>query len=109
VSRMTFAVKIYGIADKYDVPKMSQPPAEAVRACLKELVEWDTSNILQAVIKAHYGGCLSVDGVMGRAITAGVLKFHTGFKTKPEFAQLIKAYPVFGADVALTINCLSGW
>jgi hypothetical protein len=107
VSRMTFDVKIYAIADKYNVPKIFEPAAEAVRACLNEVVKREASTTLQAVIKAHYGGCVSVDGAMGDAIAFGVVVVHKAFKMRPEFEQLIKAYPVFGADVALMMNRLS--
>jgi hypothetical protein len=102
ISRILTPIGIYEVADKYDVPNIYEPAAEDVRDVLTNTCD-DDFEMLQAAIHAHYGSGANVDGAMGKLITSVVLNVHQTFTELPDFERMMQSYPMFGADVALTL------
>ncbi|KAF1835599.1 hypothetical protein BDW02DRAFT_578695 [Decorospora gaudefroyi] len=77
--RVTMPIRIYAVADKYDMPKICESAAKDMEAILN--LADDT--LLSRVIEVHYKSVVTPNGIMGRFITNTVLDAHRFFtKTK---------------------------
>jgi hypothetical protein len=98
--RVTIPSEILVIADKYDMPLLAEPIAQDIEGLLanKNLC---TLGLLKIVISAHYKQASSPGGPVGMVLVSKIKNHFHDFSNSDEFVSLVKAYPVFGADIVL--------
>lgn len=102
VMRVKFAVQLYGVADKYEVPNIYAAITEDVGNLL--LAEKnDTFKLLNAAIHTYYQYTSKVDGPMGKMLVSFILKGHRAFIEAPDYIKVVTSQPFFGADMALAL------
>jgi hypothetical protein len=94
-------IGIYAVADKYDIPKIYEAAAEDIRNVLTSTND-DKFEMFQAAIHAHYGSGAGMDDSVGRIVTSVALQTCKAFVETVDLECVMKLYPMFGADVALS-------
>jgi hypothetical protein len=100
--RVSIPFEIHAVADKYDMPILLDPIAKDVKELLADDLQC-TLKLLQTLIPAHYKSVSSAGGPVGKIIVSKIQTKYDEFRDTDEFASLVKAYPIFGADVALSL------
>jgi hypothetical protein len=100
--RATIPIGIHQVADKYDISNICERAGEDIKGILEAAK--DDIEILEHVIHEYYAHAIDPDEPMGKSIVAVLLKIHQAFIKNSNFEDLLMSYPVFGADVALTLQ-----
>jgi hypothetical protein len=111
--RVTIPCEIFLVADKYDMPLLFELIAKDVEELLAGKVPC-TLDLLQTLISAYYESVTNVGSPLGKIFVSKIKNRFYDFPDSDEFVSLVKAYPVFGADMALSqtrglrsLTCLS--
>ena len=101
--RVSIPSEIYAVADKYDMPLLVEPIAKDVEELLVSEVPC-TLDLLQDLIPAYYKAVPNTGIPVGKILVSKIQAKYDEFRYTDEFASLVKAYPIFGADVVLSLK-----
>lgn len=99
--RVMIPSEIFIVADKYDMPLLAEPIAQDIEGLLANDILC-TLSLLKTVISAHYKQASSPGGPVGKILVSKIKNRFDDFPDSDEFVSLVKAYPVFGADMVLS-------
>ena len=103
VRRVTIPLGIYLVADKYNMPssllRNIVTNTETV-LCRSEY----TLNVLLSLVPLCYGIISKADHPFGIRLAKEILRRFRKAISSNNFANIVKAHPVFGADVALLLG-----
>lgn len=99
--RVIIPSEIFIVADKYDMPLLAEPIAQDLEGLLANDILC-TLSLLKTVISAHYKQVSSPGGPVGKILVSKIKNRFDDFPGSDEFVSLVKAHPVFGADMALS-------
>ena len=103
VRRVTIPLGIYLVADKYNMPssllRNIVTNTETV-LCRSEY----TLNVLLSLVPLCYGIISKADHPFGIRLAKEILRRFRKAISSNNFANIVKAHPVFGADVALLLR-----
>lgn len=93
-SKTSFAVKLYAVADKYDVPKLQQLAAERLKSLCEELKKpSDLVDVLRLLVDGKY--VREDDFTLGETVLPAIVNnFGAVFKLD-EFKKFVLEYPVW--------------
>lgn len=99
--RVMIPSEILIVADKYDMPLLAEPIAQDIGGLLANDILCSL-DLLKTLISAHYRQMSTAGGHMGKILVSKIRNRFYDFPDSDEFVSLVKAYPVFGADMALS-------
>jgi hypothetical protein len=103
VRRVTIPVGIYLVADKYNMP--SSLLHEIVSDTSKVLLRSrHTLDVLLSLVPLCYGIISKVDHPFGKLLVKEILRKSRDVTTSDDFKNMVKAHPIFGADMALLLG-----
>lgn len=98
---LLFHIRIYAMADRYEVPSLQALAADKFREVAKK--SWHTAGFLEA-IEELYTLTLESDGRMGRTIATIVHQHRDRLMESERMKQLIRHFPTFGHDLMLEMR-----
>jgi hypothetical protein len=104
-ARIRIPVAIHAVADKYDMLLLLEPIAKDVEELLAGEIQ-SCPDIVVALIKTYYETMPSVGSPLGKILVSKIQTNSDNYCGTDEFVDLMKAYPIFGADVALSMTNL---
>ncbi|OSS51423.1 hypothetical protein B5807_03217 [Epicoccum nigrum] len=96
--RVSIPSELQAVADKYDMPLLLEPIAKDVEKIFAGEVPC-TLDLVKTLIPAYYKAVSNVGSPLGKISVSKIRARHYGFCDSEQFASLVKAYPVFGADM----------
>lgn len=96
--RVSIPSEIHAVADKYDMPLLLEPIAKDVEELLAGEVPC-TLDLIKTLIPAYYKAVSSVGSPLGEIFASKIKTKFDPFCDSVQFSGLVKAYPVFGADM----------
>jgi hypothetical protein len=92
-------IGIFKIADKYDIPELRKAATQDLQDTLRYI---DKPDIFEAAINTYYAVYHQKNSPIGQILASEAL--DSEFQHHPLFDQMMQRYPVFGADMALSIK-----
>jgi hypothetical protein len=107
--RVSIPSELQAVADKYDMPLLLEPIAKDVEKIFAGEVPC-TLDLVKTLIPAYYKAVSNVGSPLGKISVSKIRARHYGFCDSEQFASLVKAYPVFGADMTFVqVMNVSSW
>jgi hypothetical protein len=88
------------VADKYDVFKILPTVAKELSDALKNICKKKVVPH-KDMFRSYYSCCALADTAPGRIIASHIVKRHSSILNGKNIADLVKEFPVFGADITL--------
>lgn len=103
VQRVTIPLGIYLVADKYNMPSSL---FRKIIADLSRVLSRDvyTLDVLLSLVPLCYCLISKADHPFGKQLAKGILWRSRSVTSSEDFKNMVKAHPVFGADVALLLG-----
>jgi hypothetical protein len=103
VRRVTTPVGIYLVADKYN---MSSSLLRKIVSDTSRVLHRNkyTLDVLLSLVPLCYGMISKVDHPFGKLLVKEILRKSRNVTTSDDFKNMVKAHPIFGADMALLLG-----
>ena len=103
VRRVTALLGIYLVADKYNMPSSLFSSISNHARMVLNYSEY-TLDILLSLVPLCYGIISKADHPFGEVLVKAILRKSREITLSDDFTKMVKAHPVFGADVALLLG-----
>jgi hypothetical protein len=98
--RLLIPLGLHALADKYDIPCISEPIAQDLRKSVVGIAD----DLLLRLLDAHYKTVASADGPVGEILASCVLEGARSLIDTAEYDRMVVSHPIFGADMALALK-----
>lgn len=106
--RLLLAIGPSHIADKYDISSIQETISQDFGNAIA-IIELVDDDLLRTLITTHYQNVVVPGGPVGQELAHSILRQgEAKFRALSKFIDLVRLYPVFGADIALAVAVEDG-